>query len=150
MRQSGQKASLWSSLVLVGVALLGAVGCGGGEARNGGGGDPELVGNWSGKELSSPSSEWTFAITDTTVDVQTSGIEAYKGTYTADPTSNPRQLTIVITDGAFAAYVGKNSNAIYKIEETTLTLAGNEPGISAMPTSFATGGTARIFVLTKQ
>jgi uncharacterized protein (TIGR03067 family) len=124
------------------------LGCGGGGSQ--GGGDPALVGTWVGTEATSGSTVWTFTITSTDAEVKMSTVAAYKGTYTADASSNPKQITITITDSATSTYVGKASNGIYKIEGTTMTFAGNEPGNSARPADFSPGGLAMVFTLSKQ
>lgn len=143
-------------LAIVGVTLSGDLACGGGSATSNGngqgGGDPALIGTWSGNEVGDTSTVWTFVIDATTMTVASSGVEEYAGTYTADPTSNPKRLTALITSCPFTAYIGKTSNGIYQVEgngPSTLTFAGNEPGNPAVPTSFTPSET-RVFVLTKQ
>jgi uncharacterized protein (TIGR03067 family) len=151
------------SKALFGVVLAVALGClpgcgsdggttdhGDGGATDSGAASQELVGTWTGHEVGTTSPTWTFTFTATTADVTTSGTEAYQGTYTVDTTATPKRATIVITQSAFPAYVGKTSNGIYKIEGTTLTFAGNEPGNAAVPTSFTPNGVTRVFTLTKQ
>src|SRR5258706_9319999 len=140
------------SKALLGVVLAAAFGClpgcgsdGGAAARDGGATDAgadsggaaqELIGTWTGHEVGTTSPVWTFTFSATTAVVTTSGTEAYQGTYTIDAVTTPRRVTIVITSSAYPPYVGKTSNGIYKIEGTTLTFAGNEPGNPASPTSF--------------
>ena len=67
--------------------------------------------------------------------------EWYKGTFTLHEDTTPKQMIVVITDCAAPQYVGKTANAIYKIENGTLTIAGNEPGNPAMPAAFDAPGT---------
>jgi uncharacterized protein (TIGR03067 family) len=132
------------------LALAAQIGCGGGD-KAGGGGDPDLVGVWIGNEVGDDVTIWVYTFSGAgTIEVTTSGVEAYKGTYTADPLSSPKRLTGEITDCPYAPYVGQTTNAIYKIEGTGLTFAGNEPGNSAVPTSFTPGGNTRVFLLVKQ
>ncbi len=130
------------------VAFACCLGCGGGGSQ--GGGDPALVGTWVGTEATGGSTLWTFTITATDAEVKMATVAAYKGTYTADASSNPKRITITITDSGTSTYVGKSSNGIYKIEGSTLTFAGNEPGNSARPADFTPGGDAMVFTLTKQ
>ena len=49
-------------------------------------------------------------------------------------------------------YVNKTANFIYRIDEKTLTLAGNEPGQETVPTAFERNATSqtRVMELTKQ
>jgi uncharacterized protein (TIGR03067 family) len=138
-----------SLLAVVFVALTGWLGCGSGNSK--GTPDPDLDGTWIGKEVGDDVTVWTYAFTASgSVDVTTSsGNEWYKGTYTADTSSDPKRWTGTITDCPYPPYVGATSNAIYKIEGATLTFAGNEPGNPAVPTSFS-DGRARVYVLTKQ
>jgi uncharacterized protein (TIGR03067 family) len=60
----------------------------------------------------------------------------YKATFTLREDTNPKQLIAVVTDCPFPQYVGKTSQAIYRIENGTLTLAANEPGNPAVPANF--------------
>jgi uncharacterized protein (TIGR03067 family) len=62
--------------------------------------------------------------------------EWYKATFTLREDTNPKQLIAVVTDCPFPQYVGKTSQAIYRIENGTLTLAANEPGNPAVPANF--------------
>jgi len=126
----------------------GTGGAGGGEEN---GGDPELIGAWTGTEMNAADSfVWTFTFEGATVWVTTSGVEAYSGTYTADPLSDPKNITVLIESSPYTAHIGKTENAIYMIEDTTLTFAGNEPGNQAFPTAFEPHGQTRVFVLTKE
>jgi uncharacterized protein (TIGR03067 family) len=67
--------------------------------------------------------------------------EWYKGTFTLREDTTPKQMIVVITDCPAPQYVGKTANAIYRIENGTLTIAGNEPGNPAVPASFDAPGT---------
>jgi hypothetical protein len=136
-----------SLLAVIFAVLTGCLGCGGGDSK--GGGDPELVGTWIGKEAGDDRTVWTYSFTASSVDATSSGMEWYKGTYTADTSSDPKRWAGKISDCPSPQYVGASSNAIYKIEAATLTFAGYEPGVSDVPTSFS-DGRARLFVLTKQ
>ncbi|HEY2081314.1 MAG TPA: hypothetical protein VGI88_00910 [Verrucomicrobiae bacterium] len=69
--------------------------------------------------------------------------EWYKGTFTLREDTTPKQMIVTITDCPFQKYIGKTANAIYRIDNGTLTIAGNEPGNPAMPASFDAPG-ARI------
>jgi uncharacterized protein (TIGR03067 family) len=70
--------------------------------------------------------------------------EWYKGTFTLHEDTTPKQMIVVITDCAAPQYIGKTANAIYKIENGTLTIAGNEPGNPAMPAAFDAPGTRQL------
>ena len=54
--------------------------------------------------------------------------------------TNPKEWVGVITDCAQSDYVGKKAYAIYSLENSTLTIAGNEPGNSEIPQTFDASG----------
>lgn len=64
----------------------------------------------------------------------------YKGTFSVREDSTPRQFIAVISECPFAQYVGKTSMLIYRLENGTLTFAGNEPGNPAVPAAFDAPG----------
>jgi uncharacterized protein (TIGR03067 family) len=66
--------------------------------------------------------------------------EWYKGTFTLREDTTPKQMIVTITDCSAPQYVGKIANAIYRIENGTLTIVGNEPGNPVMPASFDAPG----------
>lgn len=70
--------------------------------------------------------------------------EWYKGTFTLREDTNPKQMIVTITDCPAQQYIGKVSNAIYKIENGNLIIAGNEPGNPAVPASFDAPGSRLI------
>jgi uncharacterized protein (TIGR03067 family) len=59
-----------------------------------------------------------------------------KGTFSLRENTNPKQLIGVITDAPDLQVVGKTVNAIYRIEDGVLTIAGNAPGSPAPPAAF--------------
>jgi len=75
--------------------------------------------------------------------------EWYKGTFILHEDTTPKQMIVTITDCPAPQYVGKIANAIYKIENGTLTIAGNEPGNPAMPATFDAPG-SRLVTFTAQ
>jgi uncharacterized protein (TIGR03067 family) len=62
--------------------------------------------------------------------------EIIKATFSLHEDKNPKQLTGVITASPDPEDIGKKFNAIYKIEDGTLTITANDPGEPAMPTAF--------------
>jgi uncharacterized protein (TIGR03067 family) len=142
------------------VAFACSPGCGGSGSQGSGSqgsGDPALVGTWvgtvaDGSATSPDPTLWTFTVTSTGADVKMGTFAAYNGTYVADPSSNPKSITITITESAIPAYVGQASNGIYKIEGNTLTFAANKPGTTSRPTDFipTPDGVTLVFTLTKQ
>lgn len=97
-----------------------------------------LQGKWQGKEAGDNSPGMaTLVCSGSNLEFHGADPhEWYKGTFTLHPDANPKQLVMVITECPFPQYVGKTANAIYRIEDGTLTLAGNEPGDPAMPAAF--------------
>jgi uncharacterized protein (TIGR03067 family) len=67
-----------------------------------------------------------------------------KATFTLRDDTNPRQCNGVVIECPQADYVGKNFYSIYKIENGALTVAGNEPGDTNIPSTFDTPGTRQI------
>jgi uncharacterized protein (TIGR03067 family) len=133
------------------VACTCVLGCGG--SGNQGSGDPALVGTWVGTAVGhDPTTVWTFTATSTNVEVKIDTVATYRGTYVADASSNPKTITITITDSTVSLYIGQTSNGIYKIEGSTLTFAANKPGTTARPTDFipTADGVTEVFTLNKQ
>jgi hypothetical protein len=58
-------------------------------------------------------------------------------------------LVAVITDCPVPQYIGATSYAIYQIQDGTLTITGNEPGMLAAPAGFDAAG-ARKLVLKRE
>jgi uncharacterized protein (TIGR03067 family) len=75
--------------------------------------------------------------------------EWYKGTFILHEDTTPKQMIVTITDCPAPQYIGKTANAIYRIENGTLTIAANEPGNQAMPAAFDAQGT-RLITFTAQ
>ena len=109
-----------------------------------------LQGNWSGFEVGRDSDNCTLTISENTMDFKgPTAQEWYKATFTLDESVNPKTGDITITDCPAPDYVGKVGMIIYKIEGSTLTIAGSEPGQPVRPSSFDGAGETRVFVLTK-
>ena len=68
-----------------------------------------------------------------------------KGTFTLREDTNPKQWVGIVTECAAPEAVGKKCYAIYKIEDGTLTITGNAPGVSDIPSAFDAPG-SREFV----
>jgi uncharacterized protein (TIGR03067 family) len=70
-----------------------------------------------------------------------------KGTFKLREDTDPKQLIGFVTECASPAAVGKSCNAIYKIENGTLTITGSGIGNPNFPSSFDAAET-RQFVFT--
>jgi len=112
-----------------------------------------LQGTWLGHETGGPPGQCSMTITGDTMKFQGAiPQEWYDAKLTLTPNTSPKQATILITDCGFPQYKNKTSNAIYKIEGKTLTIAVNEPGDVAVPTGFERSAVSqtRLMVLSKQ
>jgi uncharacterized protein (TIGR03067 family) len=97
-----------------------------------------LQGTWSGQEMGVKGTESpSLVIRGSNLEFHgANSNEWYKATFSLREDTNPKQLVAVITECPFRQYVGKTENAIYQIQNGTLTLTGNEPGNPAMPMGF--------------
>ena len=73
----------------------------------------------------------------------------YNGTFKLREDTVPRQYLATIHECPFPQYVGKTGMAIYRIENGTLTITGNEPGITNVPAAFDAPGAVRMEVKRK-
>ena len=64
----------------------------------------------------------------------------YKATFSLREDTNPKQLVAVITECTISQWVGKTINAIYQIQDGTLTITANGVGNAAVPASFDAPG----------
>ncbi len=114
--------------------------------------DQELLqGIWIGHEVGHENGKCTFTVSGNNIEFRGAHPkEWYKATFTLDEETEPKSGDFLIKECPAPKYVGKLARVIYKIENNTLTLAGNEPGVNAKPTSFKRSVTRRVFVLTKE
>ena len=106
---------------------------------------PDLEGTWIGNETNS-NNVWTCIITGNEMDLSSEN-EWYKGTFSINTQTDPKQLDYLLTDCFISEGISLTVLAIYKIENNSMTFAGNEPGATTRPDSFVGG---RIIVLEKQ
>jgi uncharacterized protein (TIGR03067 family) len=108
-----------------------------------------LQGKWKGRVIQGDSVHpCTFVISGSNFQFRDEA-EAnvwYKGTFTLREDTTPRRYIAAITDCSFPQYVGKTGTAIYRIENSTLTITANEPGNPAVPLTFDAPDAARIEV----
>lgn len=139
--------------LLIAVAVLTALGTGGcatGKQKPLAVADASLQGSWEGKEIGS-SDEGTCRLMISGSNLEFRGShpsEWYKGTFATQEDAVPKRLVGFIKDCPAPEYVGKNVQAIYKLNGSTLTLTGSEPGRAEIPADFEAPGT-RTFVLKK-
>jgi uncharacterized protein (TIGR03067 family) len=71
-----------------------------------------------------------------------------KGIFTLHEDTNPKQIVATIIEAPDARVIGQAVHAIYRIEAAKLTLTGNQPGNSDVPSGFDAPNT-RTLVLEK-
>ena len=105
-----------------------------------------LQGKWTGKDLGGEGDNTALlVISRNNLEFRGSNPDDwYKGTFTLREGTSPKQCVFAVRDCASPDYIGKTSLAIYKLENGTLTIAGNEPGNPEPPESFE-ATTARRF-----
>lgn len=110
-----------------------------------------LQGTWEGEEIGKESKgKWTMTINGDTLRFDGPGkIEWYTATFTLNGDVIPKQMQATITDCPKSDFVGKSAWSIYKIEDGTLTMVGNRPGVTDTPKDFAGDETSRRFVFKK-
>ena len=108
-----------------------------------------LEGTWTGREMT-PGHEGPASMLISGQNLEFHGPAGdddwIKGTFSLREDANPKQFVGVITQCASPDYIGEKCLAIYKIENGTMTIAGNGPGDPNMPAAFDTPG-VRQFVL---
>jgi uncharacterized protein (TIGR03067 family) len=98
--------------------------------------------SWRGEEQGQPAGQTnSLVLSGNNLEFHANSQEWYKGTFTLHEDTNPKQMIVTITDCPAPQYVGKIANAIYRIENGTLIIAGNEPGNPVVPASFDAPGT---------
>jgi uncharacterized protein (TIGR03067 family) len=147
MQKRMQKKCRWAAaLVLSGLAFCG---CGGGPAAK----VTELEGAWVGQEVAGFPGECRLTVAGDQMKFQGArSNEWYEASLTLDQTARPRRAIIHISACPLPQYVNKDAHGIYKLENTTLTIAANEPGVAVVPTEFLRSATnhSRVFVFTKR
>jgi uncharacterized protein (TIGR03067 family) len=130
--------------------------CDNGSPTGPGAGPTELEGTWTGRAVWDTAT-YTITFAQNNFSFKSSALpattDAYSGTFTNNPGANPKQMDSYIAQCSLKPqYVGKTSLCIYKISNDTLTYAGNEPGNTQRPISFApdTSGTTVVFILKRQ
>ena len=110
-----------------------------------------LQGTWKGKEVgANAEGECSLVISGKSLEFRGANTnERYKGTFTLREDAKPKRLVATITECPAPQYIGKTSYGLYRIENGTLTLAGNEPGSAEAPSGFDAPG-LRHFVLKKK
>jgi hypothetical protein len=107
-----------------------------------------IQGKWSGHETGAEGKS-TLDLTSKTLEYHGADTnEWYKASISAYDT-DPKQMVVTITQCPFPQYVGATSYAIYKLQDGTLTITGNEPGFPGAPKAFEADG-SRTLVFKKE
>jgi uncharacterized protein (TIGR03067 family) len=107
-----------------------------------------IQGTWKGRELTpNASAEGPCYLTISGQTLHFIGAntnEWYQGTFTLREDANPKEMIAVITECPAPNYVGRTSHAIYRLENATLTITGNEPGAPNVPAAFDAPGARQL------
>jgi uncharacterized protein (TIGR03067 family) len=112
-----------------------------------------MQGTWVGHEVQGPKGECRMVISGDSLKFQGAREqEHYTGKLSLNATNDPKRADVLIVDCAIPQYLKKSTNAIYKIEGNTFTIAACEPGTPGMPVSFTPDPAvqSRVFVFNKQ
>lgn len=97
----------------------------------------ELEGTWLGYQIGDPHLDWILTIQHNQFNMICEDLSMwYSGHFKLNNNCERNKVNLEIKNTAVAAYNGKTSFGIYKIEEDTLILVANEPGKDARPLSF--------------
>jgi hypothetical protein len=129
-------------LIPLSIAVILASGCSTPSKRN----STVFEGSWTGHEVT-PGREGpaSLLVSGHTLEFHGAGPNDWlRGTFTLRDDTNPKQCVGIVTECPQADYVGKNFYSIFKIENGTLTVSGNEPGDTNIPSAFGSPGTRQI------
>jgi len=104
-----------------------------------------LQGKWQGSgQNNGRMSACTFVISGKTFDFRDMNTNIwYTGNFSLREDVTPKQFIATIVDCPARQYVGKTSLCLYKLENGTLTISGNEPGNPNAPAGFDDPNAAR-------
>ena len=105
-----------------------------------------LQGAWQGRVIQgNPEAACHFLIAGNHFEFRDADTNVwYKGSFTLREDTAPKQFIATVSESSLPQYVGKTSLAIYRIEQDTLTITGNEPGNPAVPASFDAKDAVRV------
>jgi uncharacterized protein (TIGR03067 family) len=139
-----------SYLVII-LLLAGLIIYGCGNSDDSAASDQQLIqGTWAGKAVGMED-EFIMIITSGDFDFKALNSDVwYKGTFTLNEATAPRQADFKIVDCSIEQYKGTTARGIYKVDKDTLSFASYEPGTETRPTSFEPADEVQIFNLTRQ
>ena len=95
--------------------------------------EKKFQGNWSG---SKDDAKVEVSINGNRISFNSSTGEWYKGTYSTDDTTVPKQITMTIEDCPFEEFKGQVSLGIYVLDGDSLSITACRPGDPTPPTGF--------------
>lgn len=95
--------------------------------------EKKIQGNWSG---SKDDAKLDVSIEGNRISFNSSTGEWYKGTYSIDSTTVPKQITVTIEDCPFEEFKGQVSLGIYILDGDRLSISACRPGDPTQPTGF--------------
>ena len=142
------KKTYYLTIILILAGLL-THGCGSSEETPAS--DQELLqGAWTGKG-EGMDEEFIITFSGSNFELKMTDSDMfYKGTFVLNEEVTPKQGDFTIQDCFMEEYKGTVAKGIYKIENGTFTLAGQEPGVDARPTEFVASGEIQVFTFTRQ
>lgn len=113
-------------------------------------GDMKLLqGNWSG---TAPGfGEFKMTVSGDKYDLkEIYSVLYYKGTFTLNETTTPKQIDFLVKESSIAEYNGTTARAIYEIENGKFRFASYNPGDTERPSDFNEPGEFPIFDLARK
>jgi len=103
-------------------------------------------GSWKGRDMTLGSEgSVSLTVSGQTLEFHGAATDDWvKGTFTLREDASPKQFVAIVTDCAAPENIGKKSHAIYKIEDGTLTISGNELGDPNFPATFDAPGSRQL------
>jgi uncharacterized protein (TIGR03067 family) len=105
-------------------------------------GAKSLQGTWNSPDIDASGTGWPSLVVKGS-NLVFHGMDTnywFKAAFSLREDTNPKQLAAVVTECADPQYVGKTANAIYLIQDGTLTITLNEAGDPAVPADFDAPG----------
>jgi uncharacterized protein (TIGR03067 family) len=94
----------------------------------------ELEGTWVGNNTDGiDQSVYSYTMALDSIRIDTNSIEKFRGIFTLDTATLPKQINIVITKSATASNVGKTIPALYILSGNILKITANGPGSQRPP-----------------
>jgi uncharacterized protein (TIGR03067 family) len=94
----------------------------------------ELEGTWVGNNTDGiDQTSYTYIVALDSIIVDTNSIEKFRGTFTLDTATSPKQINMLVTKSAMVSDVGKTIPALYILSGNILKITANGPGSQRPP-----------------